>query len=604
MVVPVNITELNRYDANVIANYYRSRTLEVWSRYLAIFIPILGLFFKLWVLAKLGKDIKNDRKLAIQLRELLTRLGPAFIKIGQALSTRPDIVPPVYLEELSQLQDQLPSFDNAIAFQFITEELGTDPKEIYSEISPQPIAAASLGQVYKGRLHSGETVAIKVQRPGIVKQIALDVFILRGIAGWMMQTLWFVKSDLRAILDEFATRIFEEMDYTCEGANAEKFAQYYGNLPGIYVPKIYWQYTAKRVLTMEWIEGIKLTELDRLQQQGFNSRQIVEVGVQCSLRQLLDQGFFHADPHPGNLLVMEDGRLAYLDFGMMSHVSSEQRYGLIEAIVHLVNRDFSALSQDYVRLGFLKPETDLQKITPALERVFSTSLSGSVTDLDFKGLTDQLSAIMYDYPFQVPAYYALIIRSLVTLEGIAIGVDPSFKVMSVAYPYVANRLLTEPTPQLQNALKDVLIKDGSFRWNRLSNLIKNARSNHEYSLSHTVSHIADYLLSDDGLPIREKLVDELATSVERLIEWNGEKLTQLWQTIQSINIKATWELIPIAGQILTHPGLYHMGGQVVSQVSQRALARWIQEWVLQDESNSPKLTETPSLYRTVNGRTW
>jgi len=604
MTVPENISDLNRYDAKIIADYYRSRSLEVWSRYLAIFIPILGLFFQLWLLTKLGKDVKNDRLLAIKLRELLTKLGPAFIKIGQALSTRPDIVPPVYLEELSHLQDQLPSFSNEIAFQFIEEELGASPQEVYREISDKPIAAASLGQVYKGKLHTGETVAIKVQRPGIVSQIALDVFILRGIAGWMMQTLWFVKSDLRAILDEFATRIFEEMDYTCEGANAEKFAQYYGNLPGIYIPKIYWQYTAKRVLTMEWIEGIKLTELDRLQKLGFNSRQIVEVGVQCSLRQLLDQGFFHADPHPGNLLVMEDGRLAYLDFGMMSQVSSEQRYGLIEAIIHLVNRDFHALSEDYVRLGFLKAETNLEEITPALERVFGTSLSGSVTELDFKGLTDQLSAIMYDYPFQVPAYYALIIRSLVTLEGIAIGVDPNFKVMSVAYPYVATRLLTEPTPQLQNALKDVLLKDGSFRWNRLNNLFQNAQSNEEYNFNQAVSHIAEFILSENGVHLREKLVDEIANSVEHLIDREGENLSKLWHSIRSVQIKPSLELLPIAGQILTRPELYQMGGQLVSQVSQRAIARWIQEWVLLDETNSPKLTESTSLYRTINGRTW
>ncbi|MCS6959954.1 MAG: AarF/ABC1/UbiB kinase family protein [Pseudanabaenaceae cyanobacterium SKYGB_i_bin29] len=603
----MKITELLRYDAEVIAQYYRSRWLQVGSRYLAIFVPIFGFIFKLWCLSKLGRDIKNDKELAVELRELLTKLGPAFIKIGQALSTRPDIVPPVYLEELAQLQDRLPSFPNEIAFQFIREELGADPHTIYAEISDQPIAAASLGQVYKGRLQTGEAVAIKVQRPGIVEQIALDVFILRGLAVWMMRTFWFIRSDLRAILDEFASRIFEEMDYTCEAANAEKFAEYYGDLPGIYVPKIYWQYTAKRVLTMEWIEGTKLTEIQRLQEQGFDGRKIIEVGVQCSLRQLLDQGFFHADPHPGNLLVMADGRLAYLDFGMMSHVSREQRYGLIEAIVHLVNRDYEALSRDYVRLGFLKPETNLEKITPALEQVFTTSLRGSVTELDFKGLTDQLSAIMYDYPFRVPAYYALIIRSLVTLEGIALGVDPNFKVMSVAYPYVANRLLTEPTPELHHALRDVLIKDGSFRWHRLHNLLKNAQANQDYNFERAVNHIADFLFSEEGFYLREKLVEELANSLDHLLRQNGQtpaKLWELWDIIRSENLLPTQQLIPIAGQILSRPEFYQLGGQVVAQVSQRAIARWIQEWVLQEEENSPKLTGTPSLYRTVNGKTW
>ncbi|MFN3361017.1 MAG: AarF/ABC1/UbiB kinase family protein, partial [Pseudanabaenaceae cyanobacterium] len=247
------------------------------------------------------------------------------------------------------------------------------------------------------------------------------------------------------------------------------------------------------------------------------------------------------------------------------------------------------------------------KITPALERVFSTSLQGSVTELDFKGLTDQLSAIMYDYPFRVPAYYALIIRSLVTLEGIALGVDPNFKVMSVAYPYVANRLLTEPTPELRQALRDVLIKDGSFRWNRLHNLLKSAQANQDYDFQRAVHHIADFLFSEEGFYLREKLVEELANSLDYLLQQNGQapaKLLELWEIIRSENLLPPQKLIPIAGQILTRPELYQLGGQVVSQVSQRAIARWIQEWVLQEEENSPKLTATPSLYRTVNGKTW
>ena len=159
---------------------------------------------------------------------------------------------------------------------------------------------------------------------------------------------------------------------------------------------------------MEWIEGIKLTNVQKVKEAGFDSRHIIEVGVQCSLRQLLDYGYFHADPHPGNLLVMEDGKLAYLDFGMMSEVSSEQRFGLIEAIVHLVNRDFAALSKDYVRLGFLTEDIDFSAIVPALSEVFNPHEGQSLTQMDFKDMTDQLSQIMYDYPFQVPAYYALI----------------------------------------------------------------------------------------------------------------------------------------------------------------------------------------------------
>jgi predicted unusual protein kinase regulating ubiquinone biosynthesis (AarF/ABC1/UbiB family) len=216
-----------------------------------------------------------------------------------------------------------------------------------------------LGQVYKGKLHSGEDVAIKVQRPGLAQRIALDLYIIRGLARFATNRIKQIRSDLVAIMDEFGERIFEEMDYTHEGQNAQRFAELYGHIADIYVPHIYPQYTARRVLTMEWIEGTKLTNIDALERKGIDATHLIDVGVQCSLRQLLEHGFFHADPHPGNLLAMADGRLAYLDFGMMSEVKPYQRYGLIEAVVHMVNRDFEGLANDYVKLEFLTPDTDL-----------------------------------------------------------------------------------------------------------------------------------------------------------------------------------------------------------------------------------------------------
>ncbi len=194
------------------------------------------------------------------------------------------------------------------------------------------------------------------------------------------------------------------MDYTHEGENAVRFAKLYGHLPEILIPGIYPQYTGRRVLTMEWIEGIKLTELDELKRRGIDPTHVIEVGVQCSLRQLLEHGFFHADPHPGNLLVTPDGKLAYLDFGMMCQVEPYQRYGLIEAIVHMVNRDFEALAQDYVNLEFLTLETDLSPIIPALAGVFNNALGASVAEMNLKSITDEFSALMYEYPFRVPAY--------------------------------------------------------------------------------------------------------------------------------------------------------------------------------------------------------
>jgi predicted unusual protein kinase regulating ubiquinone biosynthesis (AarF/ABC1/UbiB family) len=611
---------LDRYDAEAIAQFYRQRPLQVWARCFAIFSSLLFFFFGLWWDKKLGQVDRHAQKRAIQLRKLLTRLGPAFIKIGQALSTRPDVVPPLYMDELAQLQDQLPAFDNAIAFRFIREELGADPHEVYAEITDNPIAAASLGQVYKARLHTGEVVAVKVQRPDIKDGIAQDMYILRGLAIWAKQNIKAIRSDLKAILDEFACRIFEEMDYVLEGHNAERFNQLYGDLKGIYVPRIYWKYTAKRVLTMEWIDGLKLTDIQRIKERGFDGRKIVEVGVQCSLRQLLDHGFFHADPHPGNLLVTTDGKLAYLDFGMMSQVEADRRFGLIEAIVHLVNRDFEGLSKDYVRLGFLDEDTDLEPIIPALSRVFNEALGASVAELNFKNITDQLSQIMYEYPFRVPAYYALIIRSLVTLEGIALGVDPNFKVLAVAYPYVANRLLSDPNPELRDALKGVLFREGSFRWNRLENLLRNAGDNQDYDFQETIGQVTDFVLSPEGEFIRDRIADEIAIGIEEAAAkrlpipgldgtapgQNGqtqqqpapeevpligtapvsrwEHIANIWSILQKNGRIEPMEALPMAGKILLRPETRQLGQRVVSQLAQRALARFIRELALKDEA--------------------
>jgi predicted unusual protein kinase regulating ubiquinone biosynthesis (AarF/ABC1/UbiB family) len=338
-------------------------------------------------------------------------------------------------------------------------------------------------------------------------------------------------------MDEFGARIFEEMDYTHEGENAVLFAELYGHLKDIYVPRIYPEYTARRVLTMEWIAGTKLTQLEALERQGIDASHLIDVGVQCSLRQLLEHGFFHADPHPGNLLATPEGKLAYLDFGMMSIVKPYQRYGLIEAVVHMVNRDFEGLAQDYVNLDFLTPDTDLRPIIPALAEVFSNALGASVAELNFKSITDEFSALMYEYPFRVPAYYALIIRSLVTLEGIAINVDPNFKVLSKAYPYVAKRLLTDPSPQLRSSLRDLLFKDGEFRWNRLENLLRNASSSDDYDMEQVLDQTVEFFLSERGKFIRDRVADEVAKEIDHL----GQNVFQtVQQTVrQRLGLEAT-----------------------------------------------------------------
>ena len=607
---PKSLEDILVYNPDEIAAYYRSRPLQILLRLIKIFWIASGYVFGLLWDKVTGRQKINELKRAEGLRVMLTKLGPAYIKVGQALSTRPDLVSPAAMAEMVKLQDQLPAFSNEIAMRFIEEEIGQPPENVYAYLSESPIAAASLGQVYKGRLKTGEDVAVKVQRPGLADQITKDIYVIRQIASWATNNVKQIRSDLVSIVDEFGTRIFEEMDYTHEGANAIRFAELYSYLPEILVPGIYSQSTGRRVLTMEWIEGIKLTALDELGRRGISPTHVIEVGVQCSLRQLLEHGFFHADPHPGNLLVTPEGKLAYLDFGMMCEVEPYQRYGLIEAIVHMVNRDFEGLAQDYVNLEFLTPETDLSPIIPALAGVFNNALGASVAELNLKSITDEFSALMYEYPFRVPAYYALIIRSLVTLDGIAITVDPDFKVLSKAYPYVAKRLLTDPAPQLRTSLQELLFRDGSFRWNRLENLLKNARNSNDYDLDKVLDQTLEFLFSERGEYLRVRIADELAREIDRMGYGLLQQVTRslkipLGQTepatqplstakpaesswSQAIRILRILRNTPgfnpatvatVVPKLIAQPEARGLGQRVVNGVIQRGIARIIREFL-------------------------
>ncbi|TBR60200.1 AarF/ABC1/UbiB kinase family protein [Mastigocladus laminosus UU774] len=518
-----------RYDPDEIAKFYRYRPWLAWRRALRIIwsfaIFILSLKLDEWQ----NQVEQNKLKRATQLRELLTRLGPTFIKVGQALSTRPDLIRKDFLEELVKLQDQLPPFDNAIAYRLIETELGRSVEEIYSELSPSPVAAASLGQVYRGRLHSGEEVAVKVQRPNLRPVITLDLYLMRWAAGWLAPWLPLnLGHDLSLIVDEFGTKLFEEIDYLNEGRNAEKFATNFRNDPDVKVPAIYWRYTSTRVLTLEWLNGFKLTDTKKVKEVGLDPEAIIEIGVTSGLQQLLEYGFFHADPHPGNLFAMPDGKMGYIDFGMMDQLDETTKESLVDALVHLVNKDYSDLAADFVKLGFLTPDTDICPIVPALEATLGDAINKNVGDFNFKTITDQFSQLMYDYPFRVPAKFALIIRSLVTQEGIALSLNPNFKIVEVAYPYVARRLLTGESPQLRRRLLEVLFKDGKFQWQRLENLIAIARSDDNFDVLPTAKLGLEYLLSDEGKYLWRQLVLAL-TEDDRL---HTEEVQRLWNLVK------------------------------------------------------------------------
>jgi len=280
----IEVSGLLNYDPDTISKIYKKNPKRLLRRLWQTLLPIFAYIFSVgW--DKLTGRLKNEHQARFRARELtnlLVELGPAFVKAGQALSTRPDIIPGILLEELSELQDQLPGFDGDKAMELIEEDLGYKIDEIFLEIDKNPISAASLGQVHKAKLKNEEIVAIKVQRPGLREQITLDLYIVRNIAYWLKNNIGLIRSDLVALIDELGKRVFEEMDYLNESKNAEKFRKMHKHNQMIAVPKIYKEITSRRVLTMEWIDGTKLTNLEDVKKLGINPDEMIDIGVQCS----------------------------------------------------------------------------------------------------------------------------------------------------------------------------------------------------------------------------------------------------------------------------------------------------------------------------------
>ncbi|MBE9135858.1 AarF/ABC1/UbiB kinase family protein [Nodosilinea sp. LEGE 07088] len=554
---------MGTYDAAAIARYFRWRIVTLGWRVAQILwwlgTFVLGLQVDQW----LNREEQNRPRRAVQLRQVLTNLGPTFIKVGQALSTRPDLVRQDFLDELTKLQDQLPPFPTVEAMAILEAELDHSPEEIFSHLSPLPVAAASLGQVYRGRLFSGEEVAVKIQRPHLRPVLCRDLYLMRWAAGWLGHFLPLnLGHDLTLIVDEFGTKLFEEIDYLNEGQNAERFATNFKDDATVKVPVIYWPYCSRRVLTLEWIDGCKLTDMASLEQGNLDPDQLIEIGVTAGLRQLLEFGFFHADPHPGNLFALADGRMAYIDFGMMDQLNQLTKETLVDAVVHLINQDFDSLGKDFVRLGFLTPETDLGPIVPALKRVLGSALGSKVSDFNFKTITDQFSELMYEYPFRIPAKFALIIRSLVTQEGLALSLNPDFKIVNVAYPYVARRLLLGETPALRQRLLEVVFQDGQLQWQRLENMLAIARSDSGFDLLPTAGVGLNFLMSEEGTYLRQMLVlaltedDRLHTQeVQRLWALVKDDITLdkvlgvAWGALANYSLERAEELVPVVGEL-------------------------------------------------------
>ncbi|MFN0124906.1 MAG: ABC1 kinase family protein [Blastocatellia bacterium] len=428
-----------------------------------------------------GKKAESEEKhlqwQAEWLSAQLLKLGPTFIKIGQAVSTRADLLPLAYIKELSKLQDNVPSFARETAMATIERELDAPIDKLYAEIEPEPVAAASLGQVYRARLFSGEAVAVKVQRPNLENLINLDLAVLHQIARFMQRFPAMNRGvDWNGTINEFATVIFEEMDYAKEGHNAETFRDHFRKWDNVYVPVIHWSHSSTRVLTMEFIEGTKPLELDELRNRGIDPPEVVRLIARTYLKQLLEDGFFHADPHPGNIRVMHDGRLAFFDFGMVGRISPELQSRMIDAFFHIVEKDVRGLTQDLISLDFLPRDMDFEVIRPVVEKLFNDYLNLKLGEIRFKDLTYEMADVMYQYPFRLPPNFTYIIRAIMTLEGMGIAMYPGFSFFEVAKPYAKEFMFRREGRQFRDQLLKKIIygEGGEIQWGKAWKLAKMA----------------------------------------------------------------------------------------------------------------------------------
>ncbi|PIA58322.1 hypothetical protein AQUCO_00500327v1 [Aquilegia coerulea] len=421
------------------------RSIDVWSFVLSLRVRVLFDNAK-W--AYIGgfteeKQKKRMRKTAAWLRECVLQLGPTFIKLGQLSSTRSDLFPREFVDELAKLQDRVPAFSSQKARDFIENELGTPVDVLFRKFEDRPIAAASLGQVHRAILHNGEQVVVKVQRPGLKKLFDIDLRNLKLIAEYFQnsETLGGPTRDWIGIYDECATILYQEIDYVNEGKNADRFRRDFRNLKWVRVPLVYWDYTAVKVLTLEYVPGIKINNVEVIDARGYNRSLISSRSIEAYLIQILRTGFFHADPHPGNLAIDLDGSLIYYDFGMMGEIKSFTKARLLDLFYSIYEKDAKKVMKCLIDLEALQPTGDLSSVRRSVQFFLDNLLSQSPDQQQtLSAIGEDLFAIATDQPFRFPSTFTFVIRAFSTLEGIGYTLDPDFSFVKIAAPYAQELL--------------------------------------------------------------------------------------------------------------------------------------------------------------------
>lgn len=430
--------------------------IKRFFRVINLFLHIFWSFYSLKIKAlwhKSGWKEQRREELYVSearlFRNTAVEMGGLLIKLGQFFSTRVDVFPQSTTRELANLQDEVPSVDFKDMCQVLESQFGKPLHEIFPVIDPIPLASASLGQVHEAELFSGQKVAVKILRPGIEKLIDIDLRAVRQVIGWIkIFTDWQQWVDFDAIYREFEETLREELNYLQEGKNAETIAANSAEDNELIVPGIYWDYTRQRVLTMEFVDGYKVTDYAGLEKAGISRAKLARRLLEIYVKQILVDGFFHADPHPGNLFIGPDGKVIMIDFGMVGTISPELREKLIKMVLAMVDRDNVQVVYYLKQVGFLRREADDTLIARAIG-VFLEQLLGQGTDLfenDLKDLLDDLEEILYEQPFQIPARFTFLGRALGTLYGICIGLDKEISFLDAAKPYLKQFMPEEARP--------------------------------------------------------------------------------------------------------------------------------------------------------------
>lgn len=406
------------------------RQLEIFS------FTMQFLTFLLWDRLTGANRGKKRQRRAKWLVDRLINLGPTFIKIGQSLSTRADLIPLEYIEQLTQLQDRVPEFNSQEAIGVIETELGQTLDNLFESFTVSPLACASLGQVHRARLLSGEEVVIKVQRPNLEGLFNLDFELLHRLTRWLNIFPVVKKYNLEAIYQEFFELLFQEIDYIHEGKNADRFRENFKNYPQVKVPLVYWQYTTRRVLTLEYVPGIKVDARETLLANGINVDGIIQLGICSYLKQLLQDGFFQSDPHPGNMAVSQEGELIFYDFGTMFELKSVAKDQMIETFFAVLRKDTETVLKTLMYMGLIEPVRDLQPVRNIVQFLLDEFRDKPVDVRAFEQISDQVYLMFKQQPFRLPPQMTFIIKSVTTLDGIARSLDPQYNLLAASQPFV------------------------------------------------------------------------------------------------------------------------------------------------------------------------